>query len=238
MNLSPDWINFLNLNAQAFSQTLTSFLQQFPTVIPQKELIFAAFNHVPPTQVKAILLGEDPYPRPNSACGIAFLDNEIRTWDSISRGNSLKHIHKALLISRGLATAHTSLADCRIITKKAQIQEPAELLTQWMNEGILLLNTSLTFSTAKDKSLHFAFWSDFISLVLATLENHNKPYYILWGKKAQLWANKINIEDKDRIISHGHPTYQHHFFNKALPDWSPLSDIEKRSGLNLTKKDF
>jgi uracil-DNA glycosylase len=233
MTLVKSWIDFLELDAVFFTE-LRNFLLQFDEIIPSENQIFAAFNRVDPSKVKAIILGEDPYPRKTSACGIAFLDAEIKSWDSKTRGNSLKHIHKALLIQRGLADYSTPLAACREASKKVRFLSPLELFELWMKQGVLLLNTALTFSSAKDKAAHFAFWQPFMRKVLSTLESKNQPHYILWGKKAQAWADCFEIANRERIIAQGHPTYQHHFLSKTDAQYSPFKEIEERTAIKFS----
>lgn len=233
MPLPKKWTSFLELDG-AFDNEYTAFLAQFSQVLPSKNKIFAAFERVEPKRVRAVLLGEDPYPRETSACGIAFLDAEITSWDSKTRGNSLKHIHKALLIQRGLADYSTPLAACREASKAANFSSPRELFELWLSQGVLLLNTALTFSSAEDKAAHFAFWQPFMLAALSRLEKEQQPYYILWGKKAQAWAERIGVASSERVIAQGHPTYQHHFLDKNNPKYSPFTEIEEKTKLRFS----
>jgi len=101
----------------------------------------------------------------------------------------------------------------------------------WLNQGVLLVNTALTFSGKADKKAHFAFWKPFhLALIKALNSRKEPPVYILWGKKAQNWKAAIleSIDDRSKIIQQGHPTFIHQFLRKEQPEWSPFEEIESR----------
>lgn len=222
-----------NWQFELSEEELQNFLQHFDQIIPKPDYIFNAFRFVNPETVKCIILGEDPYPRSSSAYGVSFWDKEITDWSLKSRGNSLKHIHKSLLIHLAKADYSTSLEDCREISKKIDFPSPDELFQSWMRQGVLLMNTALTFSSAKDKKMHFKFWKPILKQVLQNLNDKNKPFFILWGKKAQTWANEITDLDESRIIRNGHPTYQHQFLRKENPTFSPFTEIIEKTGIDF-----
>lgn len=237
MRLPPEWKTFIEpyLNTCEFEQELKYFIEKQPFCLPQPEMIFHALQRVEPARVRCVLYGEDPYPRIASANGVAFWDAEIKTWDDKTNGNSLKNILKALLVARGLADYHTSIAQCRLIARQRKLPQPPQLFEQWLEEGILLINTAMTFAGSGNKREHFQFWQPFhLALIRALNQRSQSPVYVLWGRKAQQWKTAIEagIDDKQKIICQGHPTFIHQFLDKTRPHWSPFNAIEQKSGLS------
>ncbi len=229
------WEKFLApyFSLNSFYNELDSFLQKYAIIIPKRELIFNVFNYMSPSEVRCILYGEDPYPRISSACGVAFWDKEVTTWNDKTNGNSLKNILKALLVSENLANYQTKIAECRNIAAAIGIKEPSQLFEHWLNQGVLLVNTSLTFTDKKSKAVHFNFWQPFHRALILALNSRSNPYYILWGKKAQKWENEIfkSIDDTKRIIKQEHPTFIHQFLKADKPQYSPFKLLAAETGI-------
>ena len=236
MRLPAKWEIFLSgsIDFSSFYSELDSLLQKTEFIIPRPELIFNVFNMVEPQAVRCVLFGEDPYPRRSSANGVAFWDTEIKSWQDKTNGNSLKNILKALLTSDGLADYNTPIARCREIALKRRLKSPQELFQLWLSQGVLLINTSLTFAGPSLKKAHFEFWRPFHQAVIAALNNRpESPFYILWGKKAQAWESTIlqTIDQPDKIIKQGHPTFIHQFMQKDNPSYSPFDKIKQETCL-------
>lgn len=236
MRLTKNWEKFLSpaIEFNFFYKNLDDFLNGAEFVTPQRELIFNVFKYVKPAEVKCVLFGEDPYPRITSANGVAFWDEEIKSWQDKTNGNALKNILKALLVSEGLADYYTKIAECRRIAQERNIKSPPQLFELWLGQGVLLVNTSLTFTSAKDKKKHFAFWRPFhLALIAALNSRKESPFYILWGKKAQRWEEQIlkSIDNPQKIISQGHPTFIHQFLRKDKPGYSPFNKIIEKTAL-------
>ncbi len=236
MQLPQEWELFLEpyLNLTEFYTALKRHLHRYSNVLPDPPLLFNVFTFMNPQQVRVVLLGEDPYPRRTSANGVAFWDAEVKHWDDKTNGNSLKNILKALLVSQGLATYETPVSQCRRIAGQKGIVSPPELFRLWLRQGVLLVNTSLTFSGKEDKRAHFTFWKPFHLALLRALNSRSvSPWYILWGKKAQQWETEIlhSIDDTRKIIKQGHPTFIHQFLRKEEPAWSPFTEIQRLTGI-------
>ena len=236
MRLPAIWEKYLSptIELKLFYEKLDSFLNGVEFVTPQRELIFNVFHYVKPADVKCVLFGEDPYPRVTSANGVAFWDEEIKSWSDKTNGNALKNILKALLVAEGWADYSTTIAECRNIAEDRKIKSPPELFELWLGQGVLLINTSLTFTLPKDKKKHFEFWSPLhLALIAALNSRKESPFYILWGKKAQRWEEQIlkSIDNPNKIIRQGHPTFIHQFLQKENPGYSPFTEIKKKTGL-------
>lgn len=165
--------------------------------------IFRAFELTPLRAVKVIIFGQDPYPNENRADGLAFSFKNAKE----KPNNSLNNIFK-------------QLNDLNIKTEKTN-------LTDWANEGVLLLNTSLTFgklknSTKSDQNKiqqqHIKLWKPYISKIvdkLLSIERSKKePLVImLWGGYSNLlepFRDDKNDDDyKNRnihILRSSHPS--------------------------------
>lgn len=236
MRLPPSWEIFLTpyFDLISFYKTLDLFISDLNNVIPDKNSIFKVFDYVQPEEVQCVLYGEDPYPRLSSACGIAFWDKEINSWDDKTNGNSLKNILKAILVAQGKAYYTTPISRCREIAKDENFLSPPDLFVHWLDQGVLLINTALTFSGKDDKKSHLEFWRDFHQALIKALNQRNKsPYYILWGNKAQRSEQEIyaTIDNPSKVIKQGHPTFIHQFMDKNDQNFSPFSEIINKTGI-------
>ena len=146
---------------------------------PAKENIFRALKEVPLTKVRVVILGKDPYPNPKDAHGLAFSSDNKTTPDS------LKNIFKAI-----------------DKTYNSNLFEKAENnLTPWVKQGVLLLNTGLTYSRITDETLdkkerdqlqaktqnkHMKIWKPFIKIIIQKiLSITDRPVVmLLWGNDA------------------------------------------------------
>ncbi|KAA3612516.1 MAG: hypothetical protein D8M58_20345 [Calditrichaeota bacterium] len=237
MRLPNEWEIFLNSSfpLQQFYFQLDEFLKEYEFVIPKKKKIFHVFDYMQPQDVKCVLFGEDPYPRISSACGVAFWDKEINSWDDKTNGNSLKNILKSILVHQGYATYKTPISECREIASKNGFKTPPQLFEHWLGQGVLLINTAMTFSGSKYKKKHFNFWKSFHKNLLTLLnKRESSPYYILWGNKAQAWDNDIlqSIDDPYKIIKQGHPTFIHQFLDKNNISFSPFEEIVSKTEIS------
>lgn len=158
---------------------------------PQKQNIFHALKRVSYDSIKVLILGKDPYPNPKDAHGLAFSSLDKGTPDS------LKNIFKALDSKYNSNLFNDARND----------------LTHWAEEGVLLLNTGLTFQKISDDSLttkeknsvqqstqrkHMKVWKPFIKTIIKrVLSIKTRPIsLILWGNDAHDIVFD-NITDKD-----------------------------------------
>ncbi|MBD3226298.1 MAG: hypothetical protein GF313_16335 [Caldithrix sp.] len=236
MRLPPKWESFLKeyLPLNRFYTDLHNFVHGLSNVMPRREYIFHVLTYMNPQDVQCVLYGEDPYPRTSSANGVAFWDEEIQSWQDKTNGSALKNILKGLMIAQGLATYDTPIADCRHIARQNRIKSPPQLFRLWLKQGVLLINASMTFSRPGDKKYHFKFWHPFhTALITALNDRQTSPFYVLWGRKAQYWQAIIteSIDDSDKILTNGHPTFIHQFLNKSQPDFSPFTALMQKTGI-------
>ena len=150
---------------------------------PSKERIFNAFNLCPFNKVKVVILGQDPYYRKEQAMGLSFSVPE-----GIKLPPSLRKIYKE--IEEDLCYS---------------MPESSGNLTRWAEQGVLLLNTTLTVRAGAANSHKNLGWQEFTDAVIKALsEHHEHIVFMLWGNNAK---KKKNLIDTNRhcIIESYHP---------------------------------
>lgn len=190
VRLSNDWDDILcGEFEKEYYLNLREFLKseyRKATVYPPMEDIFNALKMTPYSKVKAVILGQDPYHEPNQAHGLAF---------SVKEGTrlppSLQNIYKELESDIGIAPSKSGD------------------LSKWAEQGILLLNTSLTVRRGEANSHKGRGWETFTDEVIKKLNEKQEPIaFILWG---------ANARSKKSLITNS----IHGIFESAHP--SPLS---------------
>jgi len=153
-------------------------------VYPPREDLFSAFSLTPPEQVRAVILGQDPYHEPGQAHGLAF---SVR--DGVKLPPSLVNIYKELELDLGIPPKSTGC------------------LTGWAKQGVLLLNTVLTVERGKANSHKNYGWQRFTDAVLTATARLPQPVaYVLWGGQAQKKAALLASEAPRLILCGPHPS--------------------------------
>ena len=188
VKLDPEWKRALAGEFDApYMTQLRSFLEQEKkagkTIYPPGPEIFNALNTTPLSQVKAVILGQDPYHGPGQAHGLCF---------SVRRGvappPSLQNIFREL---------HTDL--------DLPIPRHGEL-THWAEQGVLLLNSVLTVESGKAGSHQNRGWETFTDAVIRVLnEEREHLVFLLWGSYAQRKGRIINTK-KHLVLKAAHPS--------------------------------
>ncbi len=184
---SNDWQGVLE---EEFSKSYYRELREFlkgeyanETIYPAKENIWNAFEHTAYHQVKAVILGQDPYHGPNQAHGLSF-----SVQPGIAHPPSLRNIFKELESDIGCP-------------------KPVDgTLTKWSDQGVLMLNTVLTVRQGQAHSHQKKGWEHFTDEVIRKLSAREEPIiFILWGKPAQTKKRLIDTDRHD-IIEAPHPS--------------------------------
>jgi uracil-DNA glycosylase len=169
-----------------YFKELTDFVRSeyaTTTIYPPAPLIFNAFNLCPFDKVKVVIIGQDPYHGPGQAHGLCFSVN-----DGIQFPPSLQNIFKEI----------KSDLDIPIPTSGD--------LTRWAEQGVLLLNATLTVRAHNAGSHQKKGWETFTDSVIRILaEQKENLVFILWGAYAQ---KKGAFIDKNRhlVLSSAHPS--------------------------------
>lgn len=186
-NIEESWKIALidEFNSSYFSE-LKEFLneeKESATVYPSGANIFAAFNHTPLPKVKAVILGQDPYHGEGQAHGLSF-----SVPDGVRFPPSLKNIFKELSDDLNIE-----------IPKSGN-------LGKWAENGVLMLNATLTVRKSEAGSHQGKGWEIFTDQVIKTISDLRAGIvFILWGKYAQAKSDLIDTS-KHFIISSAHPS--------------------------------
>jgi len=171
---------------QPYFQSLISFVKQeytSGTCYPKGKDIFAAFDRCPFAAVKVVIIGQDPYHGPNQANGLCFSVN-----DCIPHPPSLINIFKE-------------------IESDLQIPYPKSgNLERWAQQGVLLINATLTVRAHQAGSHQKKGWERFTDAVIQNLsEESENIIFLLWGGFAK---KKTALIDKNKhyILTSGHPS--------------------------------
>ena len=166
---------------------LRTFLQEEKMagkiIYPPSPLIFNAFNHTPFDQVRVVIIGQDPYHGAGQAHGLSF---------SVPQGVALPP--SLLNIFKEIA------ADLNINMSRNGD------LTAWANQGVLLLNATLTVEQGKAGSHQNKGWEQFTDAAIAALNVHREGLvFVLWGSYAQKKGHMID-QQKHLVIKSVHPS--------------------------------
>lgn len=157
--------------------------EQNKTIYPPGSLIFNAFQHTPISRVKVVVIGQDPYHGPGQAMGLSF---------SVPKGipppPSLVNIFKELHDDVGVP-----------IPKSGD-------LTPWADQGVMLLNASLTVRAHEPMSHSKIGWHVFTDSVISKISQlKENVVFLLWGKFAQEKRELIDAK-KHHLLKAAHPS--------------------------------
>nr|WP_297169340.1 uracil-DNA glycosylase [uncultured Dysgonomonas sp.] len=191
---------------------LTNFIRneyQTKQIFPPAKLIFNAFEHTPFDKVKVVILGQDPYHNDGQAHGLSFSVN-----DGIQFPPSLINIFKEINSDLGIP-----------IPKSGN-------LTRWADQGVLLLNATLTVQAHQAGSHQNKGWENFTDAAIKKLADERENIvFLLWGSYAQKKAAFID-SNKHLILKSVHPSplsaHRGFFGNKQF---SQINDYLTSKGL-------
>lgn len=183
---------------------LTNFVRQeynSTTCYPPGRLIFNAFNLCPFDKVKVVIIGQDPYHGPGQAHGLSF-----SVCDGVTFPPSLQNIFKE--IEQDLGTPIPMTGN----------------LTRWAEQGVLLLNATLTVRAHQPASHQGHGWEQFTDAAIKALNAHrDNLVFILWGGYARSKASLIDAS-RHLVLQSVHPSpmsanrggwFGNHHFSRA-----------------------
>ncbi|GAB2691435.1 uracil-DNA glycosylase [Mucilaginibacter koreensis] len=189
VDLEPSWLEVLHEEFdKPYMVKLREFLKQEKEagvkVYPKGSDIFNAFNKTPFSNLKAVILGQDPYHGANQAIGLSFAVNK-----GVTVPPSLKNIYKEL---------QTDIPGFTI---------PAHGdLTEWAEQGVMLLNATLTVQAGKPGSHQKKGWEIFTDTVIKKISEEKEGIvFLLWGKFAQAKEELIDTT-KHHVLKAAHPS--------------------------------
>ena len=187
VRISPSWNALLSSEFEKpYFQALTAFVKKEyseHTCYPKGKEIFAAFDKCPVEDLKVVLLGQDPYHGEGQANGLCF---SVR--DGIAHPPSLVNIFKE--IEEDLKLPYPQSGN----------------LSRWAEQGVLLLNATLTVRANAAGSHQGQGWETFTDAVIKSIsDNCQHIVFLLWGGFAK---KKIALIDTQKhcVLSSGHPS--------------------------------
>ena len=148
---------------------------------PLKDM-FSAFENCPYSNLKVVIVGQDPYPNFGVADGMAFSCSKTE-----KEQPSLRYILDAI---------------DRTVYNNSGLTDRNPDLTRWANQGVLLLNTALT-TTINRIGQHYLIWQPFLAYVFDWLTwNNNGLIYLYLGAEAKKWSGAVNDNNYKFYASH------------------------------------
>ncbi len=178
--ISNDWLQPLQKEFKKpyYRKLYDTVKREYSTyqVFPPADDIFNAFHLTPLSEVKVVILGQDPYHNVNQAHGLCF-----SVQPTVEIPPSLENIYKEL---------HDDLG-CKIPNNG--------YLVKWAKQGVLLLNTVLTVRAHQANSHQNIGWEQFTDAVIEILDQQDRPMvFLIWGKPAQ--RKKAMLHNPNHLI--------------------------------------
>ncbi len=172
---------------KSYFKELTDFVKsEYATkkIFPPAKLIFNAFDSCPFNKVKVVIIGQDPYHNVGQAHGLCF-----SVPDGVEKPPSLINIFKEIEQSTQTPTPKSGN------------------LIRWAEQGVLLLNATLTVQAHRAGSHQGKGWEQFTDAVIETVSANKKNIvFILWGNYAQQKAKLIDKNNEHLILKSVHPS--------------------------------
>lgn len=150
---------------------------------PPLKQVFRAFQECPLDSLQVIFVGQDPYPQMGVADGISFSCS-----NTMKKEASLRYIHNAV---------SKTVYDEKVLPKDLSAD-----LTPWANQGLLMLNTSLTTEIGKIGK-HFSIWEPFTAYLFDMLSSMDKQLiWVFLGKKAEEYSEMVNDRHVKIVTTH------------------------------------
>lgn len=186
IQLEQSWKELLHDEfAKEYFKSLTDFVRneyKTTTVFPPAKFIFNALDSLPVNRVKVIILGQDPYHGPSQAHGLSFSVPK-----AVPLPPSLKNIYKELKSDLGIQRTSGNLED-------------------WSNQGVLLLNATLTVRANQPASHQNQGWEQFTDAIIRKLADQKENLvFLLWGNSAQKKGSFLDTT-KHLVIKSPHPS--------------------------------
>lgn len=212
--ITNDWLPALKpeFSKEYYKELYTKVTScyQHEKVFPPMDDIFNAFHLTPLSEVKVVILGQDPYFNDNQAHGLCF-----SVKPTVDIPPSLVNIYQELHDDLGCSVPDNGY------------------LVKWAKQGVLLLNTVLTVRAYQANSHRGFGWEKFTDAVIRILNEQDRPnVFILWGRPAQLKKSMLN-NPKHLILEAPHPSplsaYRGFFGSKPF---SKTNDYLAANGLS------
>lgn len=185
--IQNDWLAPLSpeFKKPYYAELYKKIKEEYSTrqIFPPADEIFTAFELTPLSEVKVVIIGQDPYHGDGQAHGLCF-----SVKPDIETPPSLVNIYKELNSDLGCDIPNNGY------------------LTKWAKQGVLMLNTVLTVRAHQANSHRSIGWETFTDAAIRVLNEQDRPIvYLLWGKPAQMKKSMLN-NPKHLILEAPHPS--------------------------------
>lgn len=207
-----DWRQILVESLSTLDSTYLDDLLRDSEWLPGVDRLLSAFQR-DRSGVRYLLIGESPYPRKESANGIAFYDAAVDgLWSnqglskSVNRATSLRNIVKTALVAEGHLDKD---ADGKItqhaiaeLDKHGLVQTLAELFANLERAGFLLLNATPVLHPGRKPAQEARYWQEFLErlLTLIAANSAQRVTLLLWGKIAKLVEDMSASKNYDKLV--------------------------------------
>ena len=185
--IQNDWLEPLapEFKKPYYAKLYKTIREEYSTrqIFPPADEIFTAFEMTPLSDVKVVIIGQDPYHGDGQAHGLCF-----SVKPDVETPPSLVNMYKELNSDLGCYIPNNGY------------------LTKWAEQGVLMLNTVLTVRAHQANSHRGIGWEEFTDAAIRILNEQDRPIvYLLWGKPAQMKKNMLN-NPKHLILEAPHPS--------------------------------
>ena len=185
--IQNDWLGPLSAEFKKpyYAKLYQTIREEYSTrqIFPPADEIFTAFEMTPLSDVKVVILGQDPYHGDGQAHGLCF-----SVKPDVETPPSLVNMYKELNSDLGCYIPNNGY------------------LTKWAKQGVLMLNTVLTVRAHQANSHRGIGWEEFTDAAIKALNEQDRPIvYLLWGKPAQTKKAMLN-NPKHLILEAPHPS--------------------------------
>ena len=185
--ISNDWLTYLNneFNKPYYKELYNTVKTEYGKyqIFPPSDEIFTAYHLTPLSEVKVVIIGQDPYHNINQAHGLCF-----SVKPEVEIPPSLVNIYKELSDDLGCYVPNNGY------------------LTKWAKQGVLMLNSVLTVRAHMANSHKGIGWEKFTDATIEAVNKQDRPIvYLLWGKPAQDKAAKVD-NPKHLLLKAPHPS--------------------------------
>lgn len=182
LEVTLDWRTVLAPTTELLAYISRKLDLETAPVLPEHHLVFAALEATPLETVRVVILGQDPYPTPGHAHGLAF---SVRPGYPKARG--LVNLLKEYSDDLGYPVPDNGY------------------LLPWAKQGVLLLNTVLTVRAHEPNSHAHLGWLEFTDIIIRSVVAYAQPsVFILWGKQA--WQRRDFIVSPHKVLQSMHPS--------------------------------
>ena len=218
-DIGENWLNIFSKFNEQSGKSIKEIMEEIDgqrelfkdqlEVYPPQEKIFNCFKKTDYKDIKVVIIGQDPYHGKYQATGLAF---------GITPGNklqpSLKNIQKELL-----QDLNTQLTDIS--------------LEKWADQGVLLINTSLSVLQSTPGS-HIKYWQEFTQYIIDSINSLDSVIFVAWGAHAYNRLKNID-RDKHYIIVSSHPSPLS--CNKKFGEFTMFNGSKPFSNINKILQD-